>query len=115
MAEPRARLSTKARVELFARHNGVCHLCSGRIQAGEGWEVSHPNPLAAGGSDDDSNRAPAHAKCHRAHTARVDAPLIAKVRRQHAAHIGARLRGRGFRKRPRPLRRSPDEIARMER
>lgn len=85
----RIRLSTKARAELFEAHGGRCHLCNGKIMAGEAWEVSHPIPLAAGGEDEDGNRAPAHKKCHARQTAEIDAPLIAKVRRQHQKHIGA--------------------------
>jgi 5-methylcytosine-specific restriction protein A len=85
----RQRLSTKARAQLFERHEGRCHLCLGKIMAGEAWEVSHPIPLAAGGEDEDGNRAPAHKKCHARQTAETDAPLIAKTRRMHQKHIGA--------------------------
>lgn len=85
----RKRLTSKARAGLFEAHGGRCHMCLGKIQAGEAWEVSHPIPLAAGGDDVESNRAPAHKKCHGHHTATVDAPLIAKTRRQHQKHIGA--------------------------
>ena len=85
----RKRLTNKARAELFERHKGVCHMCSGKIHAGEAWEVSHPIPLAAGGDDEDGNRAPAHKKCHAHQTSTIDAPLIAKTRRQYQKNIGA--------------------------
>lgn len=85
----RKHLSARTRAEIFARHGGRCHLCNGDIQAGEGWDVSHEIPLAIGGADDETNWLPAHRKCHRTHTAEVDAPLIAKTRRQHLKHIGA--------------------------
>lgn len=85
----RARLSARDTAKLFAEHDGRCHLCGLKIQAGQAWERSHPIPLAAGGADDWSNWAPAHVKCHARQTAEVDAGLIAKVRRQHQKHIGA--------------------------
>jgi 5-methylcytosine-specific restriction protein A len=87
-------LSTKARVELFKRHSGRCHICSLRIDAGQEWEVSHPIPLELGGPDDDTNRAPAHKRCHRQHTATVDVPAISKAKRREAAHLGARAPSR---------------------
>ena len=97
----RRRISTRDRAKLFAAHNGICHLCGLRIQPGEAWEVSHPIPLAAGGADDETNWAPAHKKCHAHQTSEIDAPLIAKVRRVQARHIGAKqssglIRSRGF-------------------
>jgi 5-methylcytosine-specific restriction endonuclease McrA len=84
----RARLSTKARLAIFLAHNGECHLCGGKIKPGEAWDVSHDRPLALLGEDDDTNRKPAHRKCHRAHTAAVDIPAIAKAKRLQAAHLG---------------------------
>jgi len=46
--------------------------------------------LRAGGADDASNWLVAGRKCHRRHTAEVDIPLIAKVKRKHYAHIGVK-------------------------
>ncbi len=86
----RVRLSARDRVKLFEEHGGCCHLCGGKIHAGERWEVSHPIALAVGGADEPNNRRPAHFKCHRDWTAKRDAPLIAKVRRQYQKHIGAK-------------------------
>ena len=91
--EKRRRLSPRDRAALFDREGGRCHLCKGLVQAGEAWDNSHEIPLACGGADDESNWRVAHRKCHRAHTAAVDAPLIAKVRRQHQRHIGAKVSG----------------------
>ncbi len=90
----RRHISTKARVAVFERHKETCHLCAGRINAGEEWDISHAIPLAIGGADDESNWLPAHRKCHRLHTASVDAPRIAKTKRQYAAHIGAKAPSR---------------------
>jgi 5-methylcytosine-specific restriction endonuclease McrA len=88
----RRPLSVTRRVALFQSHAGVCHLCSGRINAGEAWEISHDIPLELGGADDETNLAPAHAKCHRAHTSTIDIPNIARAKRRYAKHIGARKR-----------------------
>jgi 5-methylcytosine-specific restriction enzyme A len=96
MTTPRKRLSTTARAKLFERMSGRCHLCDQRVQAGEAWDVSHEIPLAIGGADDETNWAVAHRKCHRVHTATIDAPRIAKTKRQRAMAIGAKERGRGF-------------------
>lgn len=97
----RRRLSTKARVSIFTRANGICHLCGGKIMPGEAWDVSHEIPLALGGADDESNMRPAHRKCHRAWTAEHDQPAIARAKRREAKHIGAtapkqRIQSRGF-------------------
>jgi 5-methylcytosine-specific restriction enzyme A len=84
----RRRLSDTARVALFLRHDGICHICGSRIIVGERWEVEHVLPLAQGGEDDDTNTRPAHAKCHRVKTAK-DAADTAKAKRREARHIGA--------------------------
>ena len=86
----RVRITPKMRAEIFVRHDGTCHLCSMKVTAGQEWDVSHEQPLEAGGRDDASNWLVAHRKCHRAHTSAVDMPLIAKVKRIHQRHIGAK-------------------------
>jgi 5-methylcytosine-specific restriction protein A len=90
----RRRLSTQDRAKVFDASYGICHMCGLKIDAGQEWEASHRIPLACGGADDMSNISPAHRRCHRTHTAQVDAPLIAKVRRQHQNHIGAKTTAR---------------------
>lgn len=85
----RRRISTKERLAVFTAADGVCHICNGKINVGDRWEVSHPIPLELGGADDASNRRPAHFKCHRELTAKEDIPAIAKAKRREAKHIGA--------------------------
>lgn len=86
----RVRITAKMRADIFLRHEGKCHLCNMKVIPGEEWDVSHDIPLEAGGRDDDSNWLVAHRRCHRKHTAAVDIPLIAKVKRIHQKHIGAK-------------------------
>ena len=88
----RRRISARERVRIFEREGGTCHLCAGKVHVGEAWDVSHDIPLAIGGDDSDENRRVAHRKCHRAHTASVDAPRIAKTARQEQKHLGIRKR-----------------------
>lgn len=85
----RRSLTTADRVRIFGAHDGICEFCDGKITVGQAWEISHTIPLEMGGADDDTNMRPAHKKCHREHTAKVDQPAIAKTKRQHAKHIGA--------------------------
>ena len=101
----RRRLSTRKRVALFNRKSGICHLCGGKVLAGEAWDNSHEIALELGGADDESNWNVAHRKCHRVRTNEVDIPLIAKTKRQHANHIGAKLKGQSFHRAP-PQRRA---------
>ena len=91
----RKHVSTRDRLRIFEKHGGICHLCDLKIDGTrEPWDVSHDIPLEMGGKDDDENRKPAHRACHRAHTAEVDAPAIAKSRRVRAKHIGAKAKSR---------------------
>lgn len=102
----RVHISTRKRATLFRDNGGVCHLCGGKIGVCEAWDVSHPIPLEMGGADDESNWDTAHRKCHRAHTATVDAPAIAKAKRIEARYRGFKAPARkkiqspGFAKAP---------------
>jgi 5-methylcytosine-specific restriction protein A len=101
----RRTISATKRAATFERHGGVCHICEGKIDAGQRWEVSHPTPLELGGADDESNWQPAHYKCHRDLTAKVDVPIIRKAQRRERKHIGAKPRKWNWPKRPFPQRR----------
>src|SRR5688572_7029909 len=88
----RRPLSTKARLALFLAHDGKCHVCGGRIQPGDGWDVEHRIPLAMGGEDGGDNLAPVHRKgCHSSKTA-TDLGDIARAKRREALHLGAKAR-----------------------
>lgn len=83
----RKSISTKERARLFELHGGLCHICGGKIQPGQAWEIEHVLAFALSGDDSDENRKPAHTKCHKPKTAR-DKGLIAKARRRHEKHMG---------------------------
>lgn len=85
----RRRLTTLQRARLFEKHNGVCHICGGKIGVTEAWDVEHVIPLAVGGDDEPANMAPAHKHCHRTKTT-GDRRDIAKCERVRAKHMGAR-------------------------
>ena len=90
----RVKITAKGRADIFLSRGGTCHLCSMKVVPGEEWDVSHDIPLEAGGKDDASNWFVAHRTCHRVHTSTVDMPLIAKVKRIHQNHIGAKLKSK---------------------
>ena len=86
----RRSISRTMRARIFEAASGICSICGQKIDGvREKWEISHEIPLALGGDDDEGNMRPAHERCHRQHTATVDAPQIAKAKRVHAKHTGA--------------------------
>ena len=87
---PRKALTPKQRAELFATHRGVCHLCGGKIKAGEPWDDEHVIQRWVSGDDSLANRRPAHRlKCHPAKTAN-DAGDRAKIKRIQDRENGTR-------------------------
>lgn len=106
----RPSVSRTERARLFNLHGGICHFCKGKIDGvRERWELSHvierklleDDPERA---DSDENRQPAHYKCHRGYTYEEGNPMVARVERKRAKHLGIypkspfKLQGRGFQK-----------------
>lgn len=83
----RKSFSKKERAAIFERSGGTCHLCLGKIQPIEAWEVEHIRPLSMGGDNEPENLAPAHVKCHASKTASEAAPR-ARADRLRAKHLG---------------------------
>ena len=85
----RKRFTAKFRREFFAKHNGVCSICNGRVDPRtEAFEIEHTNPLALTGTNDDDNLTLVHSKCHKSKT-RDDVARIAKAKRQERKDTGA--------------------------
>jgi 5-methylcytosine-specific restriction endonuclease McrA len=86
----RKPLTAKQKLKMFLAHQGVCCICGGKIDATrERWIDEHIDPLWRGGSNDLSNRAPAHEKCARRKTAK-EATDKAKGERIAEKAMGAR-------------------------
>lgn len=61
---------TEARVaRIFLANGGKCGICGNPILDGEKYDIEHPDPLWAGGSDDDAKLYPVHMRCHAPKTA----------------------------------------------
>ena len=85
----RRQLSTKARLNLFLSYKGRCASCTLPIPPGKGWDIDHIIPLALGGSDTTDNMQILCRPCHGTKTTKRDVPVIAKVERIRAKHLGA--------------------------
>lgn len=100
----RRSYSAKERTEIWDRCCGenkfpTCNVCGFSVAPGQEWDVSHEprgTPAALGGNE----VGVAHRRCNRAHGAQVVNPMVAKVKRVRAKHIGARERGIGHRPLP---------------
>lgn len=89
----RRHLSTRQRRQIFEAREGLCHICSCPVHAGDAWDLDHVLPLALGGADEPDNLAPAHTKCHREKT-RQDVHRIRKADRQRDRHMGFKAKSR---------------------
>ena len=85
----RRHFSTTARLAIFNAAKGLCHICGGKIESGQAWELDHVNELWLSDDDSDENMKPAHKKCHRAKTS-ARATVLAKVARIEAKHKGVK-------------------------
>ncbi len=84
----RKSFSRRERGRLFALNAGRCHLCDGRINIGEAWDVEHEIPWEISRDDSDANLKLAHKKCHAVKTS-ADRKDISKVQRMAAKNDGS--------------------------
>lgn len=102
----RKPLTKLQRAEMFARHNGICVICGLRIVPGQKFIDEHIRALGLLGTNDMSNRGPAHITCAAIKTHDEDMPRIVKAKAQAAAGVGrdprapSNLRSAGFPKKP---------------
>lgn len=97
---PRKPLTNKQRLQLLIANGGKCCICGQKIEGyRERWDDydlgsiqfvdEHVNPLWLTGTNDRSNRGPAHVACARQKTSK-EAAERAKSRRISERHFGAR-------------------------
>lgn len=97
-----AVIPPRVRLRVFERHGGICHLSGRRIGAGEVWDVDHVIALVNGGSNRESNLAPALRDKHREKT-KADVTEKSTVYRKRLKHLGLaparqKIQSAGFRK-----------------
>jgi len=95
----RKKMTRPRAARIFLARNGICFICRKQIR-GRDWFIEHPDPIAQGGSDNDSDLWPAHTKCK----AKKDAKDAAdKAKRDRIVTAGwqrderPKMRGAGFR------------------
>ena len=87
---PRKPLTPKQRLQSFIDAGGKCCICGGKIDAvKERWIDEHEIPLSLDGTNDKSNRGPAHERCAKVKTAK-EAGERAKGRSAAERHMGAK-------------------------
>ncbi|MBN9078551.1 MAG: hypothetical protein BGN87_00300 [Rhizobiales bacterium 65-79] len=85
----RKRFSRKDRERILETNDHCCHICGGRINDDQAWEIEHRIPWALTRDDSDDNLRPAHKKCHSRKTHKFDRPAINKAERMRAKHLGS--------------------------
>lgn len=100
----RREFPTSVRREALRRSGGLCEATGGRYglepgarcsaPLGYGFEYDHELPDWYGGEPTLENCVVVCRTCHKHATHRVDAPKMAKARRSHAKHLGARAPSR---------------------
>lgn len=85
----RREFPTKVKVAAFQRAAGRCENCTAHLIAGK-FEYDHRLADGLGGEPTLDNCVVLCRACHSAKTATHDVPMIAKSKRVHAKHIGAR-------------------------
>jgi 5-methylcytosine-specific restriction protein A len=87
----RKPLTTLQRARMFAAHQGICCICSHKIDGGhEPWIDEHILPLSQGGTNDMQNRGPVHKHCARDKTS-TDAEDLSTIRNGYATRVGAKV------------------------
>lgn len=105
--EPRKGFTTKQRAAVFLESGGICHICQGKIQVGQAFDIDHVIPLALGGTNEPDNLRPVHVRCHRGTDSKTsdDVKAISRADRLAKKHFGmtpkkkGRLQSRPFPKR----------------
>lgn len=87
--EKRQRLTRNQRAKMHDAHGSICVVCREPIPPGEPFIDEHVIPLELGGSNDKSNRGPAHIACAK-HKTQRDRKMIDKAKRVRAKHLGIR-------------------------
>lgn len=100
----RKPLTKLQRAKMFSDHNGICIICKLPIDEPKGWIDEHIRALALGGTNELSNRGPAHFHCAEVKTRDHDMPRIVKAKAQQAAATsrdpgaGPTIKSAGFKK-----------------
>ena len=95
MTKRRGMSSTK-RLKFFLDHDGVCHICGGKIQNTDRWEVSHLKPLGMAAVDRETGVVVEDLDV----PAKVDVPMIRKAQKIERKHRGAHVPKSPMRKKP---------------
>ena len=85
----RREFPARVKVAAYERSGGFCEACSCRLQIGR-IHYDHVLPDALGGEPTFENCAVLCHACHAVKTTDEDVPRIAKMKRQRAAHLGAK-------------------------
>jgi 5-methylcytosine-specific restriction enzyme A len=91
----RKPLTQRQRVKMHDEHGSICVVCLMPIPKGGRFIDEHIVPLAIGGSNDPSNRGPAHVQCAKVKTQR-DQKIIAKSYRVRAKHLGIKKKKKSW-------------------
>lgn len=99
----RKKQTPKQRLAMFEAHKGICVICKTKI-TNRKWIDEHIRALGLGGSNDLSNRGPAHIECAEAKTngPEGDNARIAKAKRQKTQKFIGREPSRKIPSRPFP-------------
>jgi hypothetical protein len=97
----RQRLTRSQRRKMWEDHGGICVICKQPIDPAKGFIDEHIRALALGGTNDLSNRGPAHKACAAKKTL-ADMAMINKAKAQKDAYLGIKptphrpIQSRGF-------------------